>query len=109
IELCKRPWEEENGRPHGNRQEADRSTAHRLQEARGYHRRKWSAQGADQGDSGTSACGRDDRSSGLREARPGGPPPWELAQREKQKNLEGRVWRIGVGDSARPQGHVRSK
>ena len=54
-------------------------------------------------------AGRDDRSSGLREARSGGPPPGQHAQREKPKDLEGRLRRAGAGDSARPQGDVRSQ
>src|SRR6202007_10869 len=92
-----------------NRQKADRSTAHRLPEARGYHRGERSAQTADQSDSGTSAGGRDDQSSRLREARPGGPRSGKHAQRKKPKNLNGRVRRVGTGNSARPQGELRSQ
>jgi putative transposase len=40
------------------------------------------------------AGGRDDRSSGLRKARPGGPPSGKHAQRKKPKNLDGRVRRL---------------
>src|SRR5438132_8391756 len=71
---------------HGHRQEADRPTAHRVQETRGYHRGERSAQRVDQSYPGTSLASRADRSSGLREARSGGPPPGQHAQREKQKS-----------------------
>ena len=42
----------------------------------------------------------------IREARPGGPPSGEHAQREKPKDIKGRVWRVGVGNSAGPQGDL---
>jgi len=47
---------------------------------------------------GTRLASRTDRASGLREARPGGPSPGQHAQREKPKDLAGRLRGAGVGD-----------
>src|ERR1035437_2804447 len=46
---------------------------------------------------------------GLREARSGGPPPGQHAQREKRNNLARRFWRVGARNSTRSPSHIRAE
>src|ERR1700684_72911 len=97
------------GDPHGHRYEVDRPTAVQLQEARGYHRGERSAQRIDQSHFRAGLSHRDDRSPRLREARPCGLSPGQHAQREKSKDIEGRLRGAGDRDSTGSPSHVRTE